>query len=373
MTVRRPAAGKLLLANAPPRSGGGSSWACSARARARADHLLVPQVRRRRRSLGAQSAAATVAAAVRGRRRARRASRSGTPTAGSTTRSTPSSDARASSQARERAAAPAGRPEPVRRERERQAQGAARVPRRARGFPSDFTGLAAAVIARPAGAFAQDDRRRRRRRTTASRSRRTRSSPRTGSSGRVTRVCSRSARVTLLTDEQSAVSALDVATGAAGIVRHGQGVGSTLDPRPRPEGARASRSATRSSRPAGARRASRRSTRRASRSGASRASAQADTDLYKQVQVEPFADFDLARGRARARPRGPGQAVSRRRRPDRAASCSSRRSSRCRRSRRSRSLGARARTCCSSRSSRSRCCAARSGAGAGFPAGLLVD
>ena len=41
-------------------------------------------------------------------------------------------------------------------------------------------------------------------------------------------VGSRSSRVTLLTDEQSAVSALDVATDAAGIVRHGRGAASTL-------------------------------------------------------------------------------------------------------------------------------------------------
>ena len=40
--------------------------------------------------------------------------------------------------------------------------------------------------------------------------------------GIVTRVTDGAARVRLLTDESSAVSALDIARGAAGIVRHGQ-------------------------------------------------------------------------------------------------------------------------------------------------------
>jgi rod shape-determining protein MreC len=45
--------------------------------------------------------------------------------------------------------------------------------------------------------------------------------------GQVTRVFSRTARVTLITDEQSFVSAEDLRSGATGIVRHG-GAGDTL-------------------------------------------------------------------------------------------------------------------------------------------------
>jgi rod shape-determining protein MreC len=88
-------------------------------------------------------------------------------------------------------------------------------------FPEGYDGVAAAVIARPAGAYAQaivvaagrkdgvqeDD-------------------PvvtEDGLVGRVTRVEERESRVMLLTDDQSAVSALDLATNAAGIVRRGQG------------------------------------------------------------------------------------------------------------------------------------------------------
>ncbi|MFN0155729.1 MAG: rod shape-determining protein MreC [Gaiella sp.] len=85
-------------------------------------------------------------------------------------------------------------------------------------FPEDFRGLAARVIARPAG-FAQsivvavgardgvqvDDP------VVTSK----------GLVGRVTRVADRSARVTLLTDDQSNVSAIDVRSDAPGIIRQG--------------------------------------------------------------------------------------------------------------------------------------------------------
>lgn len=46
--------------------------------------------------------------------------------------------------------------------------------------------------------------------------------------GKVTRVVEHQAQVTLLTDEDSAVSAIDVNTRAEGLVKHGQGPGSTL-------------------------------------------------------------------------------------------------------------------------------------------------
>jgi rod shape-determining protein MreC len=46
--------------------------------------------------------------------------------------------------------------------------------------------------------------------------------------GKVTKVAGHEAQVTLLTDEDSAVSAIDLHTRAEGIVRHGHGPGSTL-------------------------------------------------------------------------------------------------------------------------------------------------
>ena len=100
-------------------------------------------------------------------------------------------------------------------------------------FPGDYTGLAAAVIARPSGTFAQEV-------VVAAGSNDgvALDAPvvtADGFLGRVTRVYSRSSRVTLLSDEQLAVSAIDVKTGAAGIVKHGRGSAVDADPRPRPE------------------------------------------------------------------------------------------------------------------------------------------
>jgi rod shape-determining protein MreC len=46
--------------------------------------------------------------------------------------------------------------------------------------------------------------------------------------GKVTKVVGHEAQVTLLTDEESAVSAIDLNTSAEGIVRHGHGPGATL-------------------------------------------------------------------------------------------------------------------------------------------------
>ncbi len=156
-------------------------------------------------------------------------------------------------------------------------------------FPNDYKGLAAAVIARPTGTYSQDV-------VVAAglNDGVTIDAPvvtADGFLGRVTRVYSRSARVTLLTDEQLAVSALDVKTGAAGIVKHGRASASTLifDRVPKKlevsvgdtivtAGWRSSKLASLYPRgiPIG----------RVTSVG------QADTDLWKQVQVEPFADFD---------------------------------------------------------------------------------
>jgi rod shape-determining protein MreC len=155
-------------------------------------------------------------------------------------------------------------------------------------FPEDYRGLSAAVISAPTGAFAQSVV------VAVGRNDGVRlNSPvvtEDGLVGLVTRVNSRSSLVTLLTDEQSAVSAVDIATDADGVVRHGRGVGSTLildrvskadDVR---EGDTIVTSGWRTSRleslfPRGL------------QIGRVTSVGQTDTDLYKQVQVEPFASF----------------------------------------------------------------------------------
>jgi rod shape-determining protein MreC len=155
-------------------------------------------------------------------------------------------------------------------------------------FPRDYDGIAAAVIARPSGAFAQaivlavgrkDGVRRDDAVVTAD-----------GLIGRVTRVAERSARVELLTDEQSAVSAVDIRTNTAGLVRHGRGSRSTLilDRVPKKDVVRVGDTVV----TAGWRSAQLSSLYpRGVPIGRVTSVGQADTDLYKQVLVEPFADF----------------------------------------------------------------------------------
>ena len=155
-------------------------------------------------------------------------------------------------------------------------------------FPDDFDGVAAQVISRPSGAFAQaivigagtndgirlDD-------------------PvvdEHGLVGLVTRVNSGSARVTLLTDEQSAVSAIDLRSKADGIVRHGRGARTTLilDRVPKQDSVEVGDTIVT---------AGWRTGQLASRYpkgiqiGRVTSVGRADTDLYTQVQVQPFADF----------------------------------------------------------------------------------
>ena len=156
-------------------------------------------------------------------------------------------------------------------------------------FPADYTGLAAAVIARPSGSFSQDV-------VVAVGSNEgvALDAPvvtADGFLGRVTRVYSRSSRVTLLTDEQLAVSAIDVKTGAAGIVKHGRASATTLIFDRVPKKLKVSVGDTIVT-------AGWRSSKLASLYprgipiGRVTSVGQADTDLWKQVQVEPFADFD---------------------------------------------------------------------------------
>ncbi len=155
-------------------------------------------------------------------------------------------------------------------------------------FPGDYNPIAASVISRPTGAFAQaivisagsaDGVELNAPVVTGD-----------GLIGLATRVTTHASRVTLLTDEQSAVSALDAKTDAAGVVGHGPGIGATLelDRVSKDKEVRVGdtivtagwRSAKLSSLyPKGI------------PIGTATSVGQTDTDLYKQVQVQPFADF----------------------------------------------------------------------------------
>jgi rod shape-determining protein MreC len=155
-------------------------------------------------------------------------------------------------------------------------------------FPDEFDGIATAVIARPTGAYAQaiviaagrsdgvqvDD-------------------PvvtQDGLVGKVSRVASRTARVTLLSDDQSAASALDVETGAFGIVRPGRGPRAPLrlDRVPKAAVVRVGDTIVTSgwsSPPLSSLYP------RGIRIGRVTSVGRTDTDLYTQVQVTPFAEL----------------------------------------------------------------------------------
>lgn len=155
-------------------------------------------------------------------------------------------------------------------------------------FPRDFRGVAAEVIARPAGAFTQavviavgSD--------AGVRVNDPVVTPE-GLVGLVTRVTPGTARVQLLTDQQLAVPAVDLRTRAPGVVRHARGTRETLVlDRVRKEervrvgdelvtaGWRASGFS--SLYPKGV------------PIGEVTSVGQTDTDLYQQVQVDPYVDF----------------------------------------------------------------------------------
>jgi rod shape-determining protein MreC len=108
--------------------------------------------------------------------------------------------------------------------------------------------------------------------------------------GVVTAVYARAAKVTLLTDETNAVSAVDPRTGAVGLIRHGQGSGDSLvlDRVTKDlvvtEGDLVVTAGTRSSKypslyPRGI------------PIGRVTSVGQTDTEPFKQIQVAPFADF----------------------------------------------------------------------------------
>ncbi len=107
--------------------------------------------------------------------------------------------------------------------------------------------------------------------------------------GEVTKVASHVAQVTLLTDETSAVSALDVRTGAAGIAQHGQSESSLILDRVTKDqvvnrgdvvvtsGFRAGDLTSLYPRGIPV--------------GVVTSAGQSDTDVYKQIQLKPFVDF----------------------------------------------------------------------------------
>ena len=155
-------------------------------------------------------------------------------------------------------------------------------------FPDDFAPVAAEVIGRPAGAFTQAI-------VVAAGSDsgvRVNDPVVTGDGlvGLVTRVTSDTARIQLLTDEQAAVSAVDLRTKAAGIVRHARGTRETLvlDRVRKEDLVRVGdvivtagwRAGTLSSLyPKGI------------PIGKVASVGQTDTDLFQQVQVDPYVDF----------------------------------------------------------------------------------
>jgi rod shape-determining protein MreC len=155
-------------------------------------------------------------------------------------------------------------------------------------FPEGYTGLAAAVINRPAGAYAQSIV------VAAGRNDGIRVDDpvvtQDGLVGRVSRVSSRTAKVTLLTDDQHAASARDVDTDAFGIVRSGNGPRAPLRLDRVPKEARVRVGDTIVTSGWSSPRLSSLYP-RGIRIGRVTSVGLADTDLYTQVQVTPFADL----------------------------------------------------------------------------------
>jgi len=155
-------------------------------------------------------------------------------------------------------------------------------------FPEGYAGLAAAVISRPAGAYAQAIV------IAAGREDGVRTDDpvvtQDGLVGKVSRVSSRTSRVTLLTDDASAASALDVETQAFGIVRSGDGARAPLRLDRVPKEARVAIDDTIVTSGWSSPRLSSLYP-RGIRIGRVTSVGRTDTDLYTQVQVTPFADL----------------------------------------------------------------------------------
>lgn len=155
-------------------------------------------------------------------------------------------------------------------------------------FPADFDPVVAEVLTRPDSAFAQaiviaagssDGIRRDDSVVTAD-----------GLVGVVLRATSRTARIQLLTDQEAAVSALDLRTDVPGIVRHARGTRETLvldRVRKRDRIERGDEIVT-----AGWRVGSLTSLYpKGIPIGEVTSVGQTDTDLYQQIQVDPYVDF----------------------------------------------------------------------------------
>jgi rod shape-determining protein MreC len=155
-------------------------------------------------------------------------------------------------------------------------------------FPEDFEPVPAEVIGRPVGAFAQSI-------VIAAGSRNgvSLNDPvvtADGLVGLVTRVTPRTARVQLLTDQEAAASAIDIRTGAPGVVRHALGTRETLvldRVRKRDVVRRGDEIVT-----AGWRAGSLTSLYpKGIPIGEVTSVGQTDTDLFQQVQIDPYVDF----------------------------------------------------------------------------------
>jgi len=113
---------------------------------------------------------------------------------------------------------------------------------------------------------------------------------RDGLVGTVTRLGSRTAQVTLLTDRSSAVSAIDLSSNASGLIRHAQGRAETLflDRVPKDEVVeKGDVLVTAGTKPGGYPSLYPKGI----QIGEVTSVDQSDADLFKQIQVQPFVDF----------------------------------------------------------------------------------
>jgi rod shape-determining protein MreC len=155
-------------------------------------------------------------------------------------------------------------------------------------FPADFDPVVAEVIGRPAGAFTQaiviaagSDSGVRLNDPVVTAD---------GLVGLVTRVSPDTARIQLLTDEEAAASSIDLRTGATGIVRHARGTRETLvlDRVRKEDVVRVGNEIVSAGWRAGALSSL---YPKGIPIGKVTSVGQTDTDLFQQVQVDPYVDF----------------------------------------------------------------------------------
>ena len=155
-------------------------------------------------------------------------------------------------------------------------------------FPADFHPVAAEVIGRPAGAFTQAIV------IAAGRHNGLRVNDPVvtadGLVGLVTKVSPETSRVELLTDEEAAASAIDLRTGATGIVRHARGTRETLvlDRVRKEDVVRVGNEIVTAGWQAGDLTSL---FPKGIPIGKVTSVGQTDTDLFQQVQIDPYVDF----------------------------------------------------------------------------------